>query len=208
MFSLVFIVLNPRIGLITFFIGLILTIVPFGIQLRNRNQSRMGIPVELNETWELIRWMAIRRELNHRTHPELRALLEEIAAIRKTTLDALASDAWKARSKIPEGAQAIKDIEAVLREAIYDSIFIGRHLFRGKGQREATFAKRCGDPKFGRHALESIGQIRDEMRLLSESALAASTQSDLRVNLVKQRLDALVDAERELETVSQFDATD
>ncbi|MFM9872188.1 MAG: hypothetical protein ACKVQS_01830 [Fimbriimonadaceae bacterium] len=162
----------------------------------------------MQEIWELVRWMAIRRELNRRIHPELREMLEEISAIRRTTLDALSSEAWKTRTKSPEGAQAVKDIETVLRDSLYDSIFIGRHLLRAKGQRESTFAKRCADPEFGRHSLASIGQIRDEMRLLSESALAAGEKSDLRVNLVKERLQTLVDAEREVEEFSSFDATD
>jgi hypothetical protein len=46
------------------------------------------------------------------------------------------------------------------------------------------------------------------MRLLSESALAAGDQSDLRVHLVKERLQTLVDAEREVEEFSHFDSTD
>jgi hypothetical protein len=183
-------------------------LVPQVIAKRNAFKAVQPVPVDLQETWELVRWMAIRRELNRRTHPVLRELLEDIASIRRTTLDALAADAWKARAKTPEGAQAIRDIQAVLRDSLYDSIFIGRHLFRAKGQRETTFAKRCADPEFGRHSLASIGQIRDEMRLLSESALAAGDKSDLRVHLVKERLQTLVDAEREVEEFSHFDSTD
>lgn len=166
---------------------------------RKSERERKIIPAEIHETWELLRWMGHQRSLNHRTHPKLRELLEDIAAIRRRTLDALDSPTWQERSKAPEGAQAKQDVMRTLDHALYDAVFIGRHLFRGKGQRETTFHQRCQDPKFGAHALESIGQLHDEVLSLSESAIAAGEQSDLRLELTKGRIQALVDAERELE---------
>lgn len=193
------------------FAGLLLGIVLLFSQLVTRvkpSELAADIPGELADVWGLLRWMASRRELSMRTHPELRDLLEEIAEIRRVTLDALSSRAWKDRARTPEGAKAIRDIEVVLQTALYDSVFIGRHLFRGKGQRESTFRSRCADPAFGRDALVAVGEIRDEVRALSESALAAGAYSDLRIHLIQERLQILVSAEREMEAVSSFDATD
>lgn len=157
-------------------------------------------PPEIDEIWELIFWIGQRRQLNERTHPELRTLLEELAEDRRAVLDSFHSAPWRERAKTPEGQQTQRDIEAVLQEALYDALFIGRHLFRSKGQREATFRQRCQDPTFGAHALQGILQIRDEVRALRTSAIAASDQSDLRTQLVRQRLNTLVEAEQELES--------
>lgn len=175
---------------------------------RDRPAIADRIPAELAEVWDLLRWMASRRELSARTHPELRDLLEDIALTRRTTLDSLSSGAWKDRASTQEGAKAIRDIELVLQDALYDAVFIGRHLFRGKGQRESTFNSRCADHRYGRDALIAVSEIRDEVRLLGESAREAGGQSDLRTNLVRQRLQSLVAAERELGAVSNFDASD
>jgi hypothetical protein len=124
--------------------------------------------------------------------------LEDLASIRHQILTALKSPSWQSRLSTPEGKQAIRDIETVATTALTDAIFIGRHLFRGKGQREATFARRCADPKFGQEALRRIAEIRDEMRQLATSALEAGGQTDLRSQMLRQRLDAIMDAEREL----------
>lgn len=193
------------------FAGLLLGIVLLFSQLVTRvkpSELAADIPGELTEVWGSLRWMASRRELSMRTHPELRDLLEEIAESRRTTLIALRSGAWKDRARTPEGAQTIRDIEVVLQTALYDSVFIGRHLFRGKGQRDSTFRSRCADPAFGRDALAAVGEIRDEVRALCESALAAGELSDLRVNLIQKRFQALVEAERELEAETTIDAFD
>lgn len=206
--SLITLPINIFLGGAFAIIAILLILLPQVVGHFRARKAIQRVPYELEETWQLVRWMAIRRELNHRTHPALRELLEEIASIRKTTLEALSSNTWRTRAKTPEGAKAVNDIESVLREALYDSIYIGRHLFRGKGQREATFLKRCADPEFGRHSLESIRQIRDELRLLCDSTLAAGEMSDLRMNLLKDRMQALVDAEREIEEESNFDPAD
>lgn len=195
----------------TGFAGVLLGIVLLFSQLVTRvkpSELAANIPGELTEVWGLLRWMASRRELSMRTHPELRDLLEEIAESRRTTLNALRYGAWKDRARSPEGAQTIRDIEAVLQNALYDSVFIGRHLFRGKGQRESTFRSRCADPAFGRDALAAVREVRDEVRALCESALAAGARSDLRTHLIQERLNALVSAEREMESVSSFEAAD
>lgn len=158
------------------------------------------IPPEILETWELIIWIGQRRQLNERTHPEFRSLLEDLSADRRAVLDSFTTAPWRERAKTPEGQKAQRDIEAVLRDAIYDAIFIGRHLFRSKGQREATFRQRCQDPTFGDNALQGIRQIRDEVQALRTAAIAASDQSDLRIQIVRQRLNTLVEAEQEIES--------
>jgi len=191
--------LNPALAILLFVFVAGYPIVKYQMHERKIKQLGREIPPEIEETWELLRWMGRQRTLNQRTHPELRGLLEDLAAIRRRTLDALESDLWKERAKAPEGRQAKQDVAKTLDDALFDAIFIGRHLFRGKGQREATFYKRCEDPKFGAHALESIRQVRDEVLSLSESTIAAGEQSDLRLELTKGRIQALVDAEREIE---------
>lgn len=191
--------LNPFFAIILFVFMAGYPLVLYHLHNRKNQKQRKIIPAEVQETWELLRWMGHQRTLNQRTHPRLRELLEDIASIRRRTLDALESELWKERAKTPEGTQAQQDVVRTLDHALYDAIFIGRHLFRGKGQREITFYKRCEDPKFGAHALESIDQIRNEILSLSESAIAAGAQSDLRLELTKGRIQALVDAEREIE---------
>lgn len=199
MLALLLFKLNPWLAVLLFAFMTGYPLALYHLHNLKAKKNQKQIPTEVQESWELLRWMGHQRTLNQRTHPQLRGLLEDIAAIRRRTLDALESEIWKERAKSPDGKQAKLDVERTLDHALYDSIFIGRHLFRGKGQREATFYKRCEDPKFGAHALESISQIRDEVLSLSESAIAAGAQSDLRLELTRDRIQALVDAEREVE---------
>lgn len=190
---------NSTLAMVVFLISLCAPVIAFWLESRRDKQLVAMIPPEVRETWNFLKWMLQRRALSQRTHPMLRALLEDIAVIRRRTLDAMESEAWKERAKTPEGKRTKQDVKLTMDHALYDAIFIGRHLFRGKGQREVTFFQRCQNPAFGEHALESISQIRDEVLGLSESAIAASSHSDLRIELTKSRIQSLVDAETEIE---------
>ncbi len=175
------------------------TVVIHSVKLANRLALMPEVPPEISEEWQMLEWLLARRSLSERTHPELRDHLEAMANARFRARQALQSDTWQARRKSPDGRRVAEAIERTLNESLYDAIYIGRHLFRASGQREATFRRRIADPAFGRSALDAVAEIRASVEYLVDAAEQAGAGDLHRIESIQNRLNELVAAEREVE---------
>ncbi|MCW5940559.1 MAG: hypothetical protein KF884_13020 [Fimbriimonadaceae bacterium] len=129
--------------------------------------------------------------LESRVHPELSAKLERGAAA-VLEIETLAK-------ALPDKSLAERCFEAST-EALWDSVWAGRHLVRLKGHRVKTFEKKCADESFGVTALANVESLVQEIEALRQGLRPEGLEKTATltgIQLALEHLDDHLRAEKE-----------
>lgn len=169
-----------------------------------QNQESKKIDANVCELVLELAWMNSRKNLTERTHPGLIAKLDRLSLARNEIISALNRSDWLDKSKSEPWKSVVKGCFETADEAVYDAIWIGRHLFRRKGHRSETFARRCSEPDFGVRALESVECIVQEVEHLAANIKGEEETNQSILVKTQKRLDELMRAEAELGQEPEF----
>lgn len=132
-----------------------------------RKLVKQDVSPEVSELLEELGRYAAEQRFESRFHPQLFRDLE------------LMSDIWlEIESQLHEAqkdyAVTLADCRDAVREAIIDSVWLGRTIIRRGGMKKAKFAERCNDKHFGANALAEIAELRNDVRELRQLLLSRS----------------------------------
>lgn len=112
-------------------------------------------------------WFEKQGTLDDRSHPQLVPVLDACAKAWFQCIDDLRSEAWIERAKEEKWRELRDSALESADGAMLSAIWAARKLFRRKGGRKTTFAKRCADPKYGQRAFARLELIKNEMEELA-----------------------------------------